>query len=248
MTVSSALIDATRLRSDACLSEAFTNHFRRDRQRWLFISCQKYDYISDGVISMQPLAEQILVYAATLPEGTAFRAKELLHLGTRAGIDQALARLERCSSIARISRGLYFRQVSGRYGSRTAPPSKVLTSLANATGETIAEHGAAAANAFGLTTQIPVRSIYLTSGRTRTVNVGGHSVELRHAREWELLLPNQAAGDALRVLSWAGKPRAKETISALKGKLALEDQQNLLNLRGRLPTWVAQEVSSFARG
>ena len=48
-----------------------------------------------------------------------------------------------------------------------------------------------------------LRSIYLSSGRTRAVNVGGQSVELRHAREWELLFPSQAAGDALRVLSWA---------------------------------------------
>ena len=37
--------------------------------------------------------EQIMAYAATLPEGALLHPKVLLHLGTRAAIDQALSRL-----------------------------------------------------------------------------------------------------------------------------------------------------------
>jgi len=197
---------------------------------------------------MQPLTEQILAHAATLPEGAAFRAKELLHLGSRAGVDQALVRLKRSGEVSRISRGLYIRPIVGRFGPRAPSPSKVVSALANATGEIIAVHGAVAANALGLSTQTPLRTIYLTSGRSRTVKVGGQMVELRHAPEWELLLPGQAAGDALRAIAWAGKSRAHETISALRHRLNPTEQQNLLSLRGRLPTWLAQEVSIFAHG
>jgi len=118
---------------------------------------------------MQPLAEQILTHTATLPEGAAFRAKELLHLGSRAGVDQALARLERSGAVSRISRGLYVRPVAGRFGPRSPSPGKVVSALATATGETIAIHGAVAANALGLSTQTPLRTIYLTSGRSRTM-------------------------------------------------------------------------------
>jgi hypothetical protein len=192
---------------------------------------------------MQPLAEQILTQTATLPEGAAFRAKELLHLGSRAGIDQALTRLERSGAVSRISRGLYI-----RFGPRSPSPGKVVSALASATGETIAIHGAVAANALGLSTQTPLRTIYLTSGRSRTMKVGGQMVELRHAPEWELLLPGQAAGDALRAIAWAGKARAPETVNALRHRLKPAEQQNLLGLRGRLPTWLAQEVSSLAHG
>ena len=197
---------------------------------------------------MPPIAEQILTHTATLPEGAAFRAKELLHLGSRAGVDQALARLERSGAVLRISRGLYVRPAAGRFGLRAPSPNQVVSALASATGETIAAHGAVAANALGLSTQTPLRTIYLTSGRSRTVKAGGQVVELRHAPEWELLLPGQAAGDALRAIAWAGKTRAHETISALRQRLKPAEQQNLLDLRGRLPTWLAQEVSSFARG
>ena len=197
---------------------------------------------------MKPLAEQILAHTATLPEGAAFRAKELLHLGSRAGVDQALARLQRSGAVSRISRGLSIRPIAGRFGPRAPSPAKVVSALANATGEIIAAHGAVAANALGISTQTPLRTIYLTSGRSRTVKVGGQMVELRHAPKWELLLPGQAAGDALRAIAWAGKAGAHETISALRHRLNPTEQQNLLNLRGRLPTWLAQEVSSLAHG
>jgi len=197
---------------------------------------------------MRPLAEQILTHTAALPEGAAFRAKELLHLGSRAGVDQALTRLERSGAVSRISRGLYVRPIAGRFGPRAPSPDKVVSALARATGETIAIHGAVAANALGLSTQTPLRTIYLTSGRSRTVKVGGQTVELRHAPEWELLLPGQVAGDALRAIAWAGKDRAHDTINALRQRLEPAEQQNLLGLRGRLPTWLAQEVSSLAHG
>ncbi len=197
---------------------------------------------------MQPLAQQILAHAAALPEGAAFRAKELLHLGPRAGVDQALARLARSGAVARISRGLYIGPTVGRFGPRAPSPGKVVRTLASATGEVIASHGAVAANTLGLSTQTPLRAIYLTSGRSRTMKVGGQVVELRHAPEWELLLPGEAAGDALRAIAWIGKTRARETVSTLRHRLKPAEQQNLLGLRGRLPTWLAQAVSTLASG
>ncbi len=42
---------------------------------------------------MQRLADQILEQVAGLPEGASVSTKELLHLGTRAAVDQALSRL-----------------------------------------------------------------------------------------------------------------------------------------------------------
>ena len=42
---------------------------------------------------MQRLSEQIIQQAAALPEGTPLAAKGLLHLGSRAAVDQALSRL-----------------------------------------------------------------------------------------------------------------------------------------------------------
>jgi hypothetical protein len=43
---------------------------------------------------MPTIAEKILGHADTLPEGALISAKQFLHLGTRAAVDQALKRLQ----------------------------------------------------------------------------------------------------------------------------------------------------------
>jgi hypothetical protein len=118
------------------------------------------------------LAEQILANGAMLPEGRPVTAKSLLQLGTRAAIDQALSRLTRQGKLMRSGRGMYVRPIESRFGTRAPSPEKVITETARLRGETVAPDGAAAANRLGLTTQVPMRTIYLTSGRSRRLNGG----------------------------------------------------------------------------
>jgi hypothetical protein len=49
-----------------------------------------------------------------------------------------------------------------------------------------------------LTTQVPIRSVYLTSGRTRTLSLGKQVVELRPAPRWQLSLAHEPGGEAIR--------------------------------------------------
>jgi hypothetical protein len=55
---------------------------------------------------MQTVAENILSQAKTLPEGALISAKEFLHLGSRAAVDQALKRLEGRNELMRLVRGV----------------------------------------------------------------------------------------------------------------------------------------------
>lgn len=210
------------------------------------VSSQKWAYVSDKGLVMTNLNEQILERARSLPEGTPLRAKELLHLGTRVALDQSLSRLVKSGQLLRVGRGLYVSPVETRFGNRSPSVSKVVEALGVARGETLVSSGAAAANALGLTTQVPVRMMYLTSGRTRLLSVGSQTVELRHAPRWQLELPEGRAGQALRALAWIGQERASEVLRLLRRKLSSTEIQALTAVQGRLPTWVAKHVSSLA--
>ena len=194
---------------------------------------------------MSNLNEQILERAGTLPEGAPLRAKELLHLGTRVAIDRSLSRLVRSGQLLRAGRGMYVRPVETRFGVRPPSVPKVVEALGAASGETLVLSGAAAANALGLTTQVPVRVVYLTSGRTRLLSVGAQTVELRHAPPWQLELPEGRAGQAIRALAWFGQERASEAVQALRGKLSGTELQALTAVQGRLPT--CREAGELAR-
>jgi len=191
------------------------------------------------------LAQHVLAYAASLPEGASLSAKALLHLGNRAAMDQALSRLARSGELLRAGRGVYVLPVKGRFGMRAPEAAKVVQEWASQRGETVVANGAAAANALGLTTQVPVRQVFLTSGRSRKLRLGSQTVELRHAPPWQLLYPGRAAGEVIRSLAWVGPSGSEQALSKLKRKLPASELQAIANARARLPTWLASQVSAL---
>jgi hypothetical protein len=66
---------------------------------------------------MQTIAVHVLEHAAGLPEGTPLFAKELLHMGSRAAVDQAPSRLVQRGALLRAGRGIYALPVESRFGS-----------------------------------------------------------------------------------------------------------------------------------
>src|SRR5262249_54900864 len=144
------------------------------------------------------IAEEILKEVEKLPEGAVIRAKEFLHLGNRDAVDQAIKRLNERNELMRIYQGAYVRPIKTRFGVRAPAPEKVVEGIAATSAETIVPHGAAAANSLGLTTQVPVKLVYLTSGRTRSFKLGAQVVELKRSPQWKLLPSHRAAGEAVR--------------------------------------------------
>ncbi|MCP3476680.1 DUF6088 family protein [Bradyrhizobium sp. CCGUVB1N3] len=192
---------------------------------------------------MQTVAARVIEHANSQPEGALISAKELLHLGSRAAIDQALKRLEYEKELMRLGRGLYVLPVKTRFGTRAPAPEKVVERLAASRAETIVPHGAAAANRLGLTTQVPTKLVYLTSGRNRHFKLGAQTVELQHAPQWMLLPTQPSAGQAVRALAWLGQKRAAEALTVLKQKLPESTLQELVALRPALPGWMSRSIS-----
>ncbi len=194
---------------------------------------------------MSNLAQQVLMLAAAQPEGASLSAKAVLHLGSRAAVDQVLSRLARSGKLLRAGRGVYVLPVNGKFGSRAPEVAKVVQEWASQRGETVVDNGAAAANALGLTTQVPVRQVFLTSGRSRTLKLGSQMVELRHAPPWQLLYPGQAAGEVIRTLAWVGRAGSEAALGQLKRRLPASELQAVADARVRLPTWLASQVSAL---
>ncbi len=197
---------------------------------------------------MQHLSEQILDHAKQMPEGVPLAAKGLLHLGKRAAVDQALSRLAERGQLIRAGRGVYLMPVSGRFGTRAPSVEQAVGALAAQRGETIVPSGASAANSLGLTTQVPVRSSYLTSGRSRTLNLGSQVVELRHAPRWQLAMADRLAGQAVRALAWLGPEEAERALRTLKQRLPSSAFNELVAAAPQLPTWLARSVGKVAFG
>ena len=164
---------------------------------------------------MPSLSSRILDHALLLPEAAPICPVALLHLGSRAAIDQALSRLVHSEQLMRVCRGVYMRPIETRFGLRAPAVEKAIDSLSALWGETIVPCGGAAANSLGLTLQIPVQPVYLTSGPGRRLYFYRLLVRLRHAPRWQLAAPHRRAGDLIRALAWLGRSRGRADPSGL---------------------------------
>ena len=192
---------------------------------------------------MHSLPSRIMEHAEALPEATPLCPGSLLHLGSRAAVDQALSRLARAGRLMRICQGVYMRPIETRFGIRAPSIDKALAALSTLWGETIVSTGGSAANCLGLTTQNPVRSVYLTSGPSRRLHFGAHPVELRHAPRWQLSAPHRKAGQVIRALAWLGREEVEDALDAVLPSLSKEDLDELSAARAIMPIWMAEPVS-----
>ena len=197
---------------------------------------------------MERLSETVLRHAQRQPEGAPVLAKGLLHLGSRAAVDQALSRLVRRGALLRAGRGVYVLPVESRFGRRAPSVEKTIEGLAAARGERIANSGAMAANVLGLTTQVPVKRVFLTSGSSRTLTLGRERIELRHAPPWQLALADRRAGEAVRALAWLGRERAGAATGVVRQRLSEEERRELGSVSAQMPGWLAGPVSAVAHG
>jgi hypothetical protein len=191
---------------------------------------------------METLAKSILSLAERLPEGALISAKGLSHLGSRAAVDQALRRLKQRNELIPLYRGAYVRPIKTRFGVRAPSGEKVVEAIAATRAETVVPHGAAAANSLGLTTQVPTKLVYLTSGKSRSFKLGAQTVEMKHAPQWMLLPSHRAAGEAVRALAWMGERHAAEALTTLKTKLPRSTVDELIALRPALPAWLSRSI------
>ena len=194
---------------------------------------------------MPSLPRHIMNQAAESSEGALLCPSALLHLGSRAAVDQALSRLARSGQLMRVCQGMYVRPIQTRFGPRPPAVENVVGSLSELWGETIVPCGGAAANALGLTTQVPVRPVYLTSGPNRKLRLGELTVELRHAPRWQLTAPHRPAGEVVRALSWLGPHEVESNLQTIGRTLSSDDLRDLAASRAVMPVWMAETVSAM---
>ena len=194
---------------------------------------------------MSSLPNLILNHASESPEGALLCPNALLHLGTRAAVDQALSRLARRGRLLRVCQGMYVMPVDTRFGTRPPAVKRVIASLSSLLRETIVPSGGAAANALGLTTQAPVKTIYLTSVPNRRLKLGELAVDLRHAPRWQLVALYRMAGDVVRAIAWLGPQEVDKALRTIEPKLSAEDLEELADSRAIMPAWIAEPVSAI---
>lgn len=196
---------------------------------------------------MSGISGQIMKRIQGKGRGSVWTPKDFLDLGTRAGVDQALRRLVQKGMLQHLDRGVYsYPKVSPRLGALTPSPDTVAQAVAKATGSKLQVSGARAANALGLSTQVPSKSVYLTDGPSRTVRVGRQTIQIKHAPPRQLHGAGTQAGAALQALRYLGPDGVDaKVIRKLGSQLDARAKRILKRSARQGPDWMRPVVDQI---
>lgn len=196
---------------------------------------------------MQSVGVRILKRIQHKGRGWVFCAKPFFDLGSRSAVDQALSRLARTGKIRRLSWGVYdYPQLHKTIGPLTPSVDAIAKAISTSSKHKLQVSPARAANMFGLSTQVPAKSIYLTDGTSRQVKAGNQMIIFKHAGR-QMLGAGSLAGTALQALRYFGEGNVSDdVIGSLRGKLPDDDKNSLSKLRDDAPTWTHSLIDRIA--
>ncbi|MBW8325905.1 MAG: type IV toxin-antitoxin system AbiEi family antitoxin domain-containing protein [Prolixibacteraceae bacterium] len=191
---------------------------------------------------MQSIEEQIERLVLAKPRGTLFFPEDFEYTGSSEAIRKALQRLENKGSIRRVAHGIYVRPKESSYIGEVMPTAEeVAEGIAKRDKIRIVPTGVYALHALGLSTQIPLKLVFLTDGAARTIKVGKRTIKLKRTTPKNLMAKGKISSLVIQALREIGKDKASQTELKQIIKLLKEEDQQLLKHDIKLaPEWIKQ--------
>jgi hypothetical protein len=148
--------------------------------------------------------------------------------------------------LRRLDQGIYdFPKVHPRLGALSPDPVAVAKAAARKAGSRIQVSGAQAANALGMTTQVPARMVFLTDGPSKQIQIGAQIIELRHVAPRNMAGAGKKSGVVIQALRHLGRDAVDSVmIGRLKAALSADDKADLQADVSTAPDWIKSVVKS----
>src|SRR5476651_2214181 len=190
--------------------------------------------------STQSVDSRLLATIHGSGRGSVFVPSDFLDLGSREAIGIALHRLARKGTIRRLARGVYdFPKQHSALGKLSPADEDVAKALAGRDHTRIQPAGAYAANALGLSEQVPAKAVFLTDGPSRTVKIGPTTIQLRRTTARNMAAAGRLTGLLIQALRELGKEHVTtERREHLKRTLPSRERRDLLKDLRLAPAWM----------
>lgn len=190
--------------------------------------------------SPQAIDAKIFAAIRKSGKGSVFVPTDFLELGSREAVDVALHRLVRQGTLRRLARGIYdFPKEHPVLGALEPSTEALARALAGRDRTRLQPAGAYAANALGLSEQVPAKVVFLTDGPTRTVKVGPTTIQLRRTTPKNMEAAGRLSGMLIQALRELGHDHVTPArISHLKQTIPAHKRKELLKDIRLAPAWM----------
>lgn len=199
---------------------------------------------------MKTIEKSILKRIRGAGVGDVFSPNQFLDLGGRSAVGVALHRLVKAGKIRRIRRGLYDLPGTNPIVGQTAPDvMATVRALMDGSHAQWQFTGAYAANALGLSDQVPAKVVILTDGVPRKVALGKLMLVFRRAAPRNMLAAGRRAGLVVQALRYLkGSPVMSKHVAKLKKDLDADTKEDLQSITLKLPLWMRPFAQQITQG
>lgn len=192
--------------------------------------------------------EQIEEKILELPDRSVFSASDFADITTSENFWQIAHRLEDEGKIRRILPGIYDKPAFSEILQEESAPdiNAVAEAIARKNNWTIAPDGNTALNLLGLSTQVPAKWEYLSSGGTKNYQVNNRSIHFTHRADRELNGMSRKTMLVIQAIKALGPEHiAGDIISQLASKISADDKENLLAEAKPTTSWIYEVIKKI---
>ena len=192
---------------------------------------------------------QMLADIRSRGRGSVFVPADFLEIGSREAVDVTLHRLARKGIIRRLARGVYdFPKEHPVLGLLSPSAETVAQALAGRDRTRLQPAGAYAANALGLSEQVPAKAVFLTDGPSRTVKIGSTTIQLRQTTARNMAAAGRLSGLLIQALRELGMEHVTpERCEHLRRTLPASQRRELIKDIRLAPAWMHSIFRDLAR-
>jgi hypothetical protein len=187
------------------------------------------------------IEEQLFAKMKRAKAGTLFFPEQFSDFAESTAIRKALQRLTEDGHIVRVAQGIYvIPKESSLVGKVIPGAEEVAAAIAKRDRARIVPTGVHALNILGLSTQVPMRVVYLTDGAARIVRVGKQTINFKRTTPKNLAAQGHISSLVIQALKTIGKSKVEESeLKKIIAHLKKEKRENILHDSKLAPAWVA---------
>jgi len=197
-------------------------------------------------IQLMSIEDQVFKKIKYNKRGKIFFPASFSKLGSEDAIHQALKRLTEKGILLRIAHGIYlYPKTDPELGILYPPIDEIAKAIAKRDKARIIPTGVQALNLLGLSTQVPMKVVYLTDGAQRNISIGNQSIKFKKTSPRNLAVKGEISGLVIQALREIGKGNA--SADQLRRILEMLQKENPANVKydaGLAPAWISRIMST----
>jgi predicted transcriptional regulator of viral defense system len=176
--------------------------------------------------------------------GALFFADNFAAFGNIDTIYRTLNRLVAKGELDKVTNGIYYRpQIDKIVGKITPQIESIASAIARRDKAKIVPTGAYALNRLGLSTQVPMKIVYLTDGSARNVKVGNYTISFIRTSPKNVSAIGKISRLAIQALKSIGKENVKQhEIEQIQNALMKEKISYLEHDLRVAPAWIKEII------